>query len=124
MQSGSGWIDRICNDRPACECMIPLSTLIGGRGSSICLELVGLIVSTVSTILRSGPYRFLFYAGDRDELVHVRVERDDSEAKFGSSVRLERSGGFGRKEINRIQAIIEENLQILVPGPMDEHSNG
>ena len=34
------------------------------------------------TILRQGPYRFFFYAGDRDEPVHVHVERDDSIAKF------------------------------------------
>ena len=67
------------------------------------------------TILRSGPYRFFFYAGDRDEAVHVHVERDDSEAKFWlEPIRLERSRGFARKEINQIQAIIEENQQILL----------
>ena len=67
------------------------------------------------TILRSGPYRFFFYAGDRDEPVHVHVERDDSEAKFWlDPVRLERSRGFARKEINQIQVIIEENQQFLL----------
>jgi Domain of unknown function (DUF4160) len=67
------------------------------------------------TILRSGPYRFFFYAGDRDEPVHVHVERDDSEAKFWlDPIRLERSRGFARKEINQIQTIIEENQQILL----------
>jgi hypothetical protein len=34
------------------------------------------------TVLRSGPYRFFFYAGDGSEPPHVHVERDDSEAKF------------------------------------------
>ncbi len=34
------------------------------------------------TILRIGPYRFFFYAGDRDEPQHVHVERDDRIAKF------------------------------------------
>lgn len=34
------------------------------------------------TVLRSGPYRFYFYAGDRAEPLHVHVERDDAEAKF------------------------------------------
>ena len=29
------------------------------------------------TVIRSGPYRFFFYAGDRDESPHVHVERDD-----------------------------------------------
>ena len=33
------------------------------------------------TVLRSGPYRFFFYAGDRDEAPHVHVEREDNEAK-------------------------------------------
>jgi hypothetical protein len=34
------------------------------------------------TILRHGPYRFFFYAGDADEPPHVHVERDDNKAKF------------------------------------------
>ena len=34
------------------------------------------------TILRIGPYRFFFYAGDRDEPPHIHVERDDNIAKF------------------------------------------
>lgn len=34
------------------------------------------------TVLRSGPYRFFFYAGDRHEPTHVHVERDASKAKF------------------------------------------
>lgn len=28
------------------------------------------------TVLRVGPYRFFFYAGDRSEPAHVHVERD------------------------------------------------
>jgi len=34
------------------------------------------------TLLRSGPYRFFFYSGDRSEPPHVHVERDDDEPKF------------------------------------------
>ena len=34
------------------------------------------------TVLRVGPYRFFFYAGDRDEPPHVHIERDDKLAKF------------------------------------------
>ncbi|MGH2758625.1 MAG: DUF4160 domain-containing protein [Actinomycetota bacterium] len=33
-------------------------------------------------VLRSGPYRFFFYSGDRLEPPHVHVERDDDQAKF------------------------------------------
>jgi hypothetical protein len=43
------------------------------------------------------------------------VERDDAEAKFWlDPVRLERSHGFARKEINQIQEIVEENQQSLL----------
>jgi len=69
------------------------------------------------TILRVGPYRFFFYAGDGGEPPHIHVERDDSEAKFWlDSVRLERSHGFSRKEINRVRELVEENQQVLLEG--------
>ncbi len=64
------------------------------------------------TVLRLGPYRFFFYAGDADEPPHVHVERDTDKAKFWlDPVRLQNSGGFGRTEINRIQKIVEENRE-------------
>jgi hypothetical protein len=34
------------------------------------------------TVLRMGPNRIFFYAGDRNEPPHVHVEHDDSLAKF------------------------------------------
>ena len=64
------------------------------------------------TVLREGPYRFFFYASDRREPLHIHVERDDKVAKFWlQPVRLERSGGFSRREIHRIQKLVEKNLQ-------------
>jgi hypothetical protein len=67
------------------------------------------------TILRVGPYRIFFYAGDRDEPIHVHVEREDNIAKFWiEPVRLQRSGGFRRPEIIRIAKIIEENRTEIV----------
>lgn len=67
------------------------------------------------TVLRSGPYRFFFYAGDREEPPHVHVERDDCEAKIWlDPVRLERSGGFAAKELRRIEQIVtEHHLQLM-----------
>jgi len=63
------------------------------------------------TILKKGPYRFFFYAGDKDEPRHVHVERDDKIAKFWlEPVRMHSSGGFNRAEIAKIQEIIEEDL--------------
>jgi len=62
------------------------------------------------TILIAGSHRFFFFSGDRDEAAHVHVERDNHVAKFWlEPVRLQSSGGFGRKELNRIQQLVDEN---------------
>ena len=67
------------------------------------------------TAKRIGPYRFFFYAGDRDEPPHVHVERDDSLAKFWlDPVRLQRSGGFGSGEIGRVQKLVQESREDLL----------
>ncbi len=76
------------------------------------------------TVLRLGPYRFFFYAGDRDEPPHVHVERDNNKAKFWlDPVRLQNSGGFGRTEINRIQKAVEEKREDLLRS-WNEYFNG
>ena len=62
------------------------------------------------TILRVGPYRFFFYAGDDNEPIHVHVEREDNIAKFWlDPVSLQRSRGSRRPEIARIMKMIEEH---------------
>jgi hypothetical protein len=67
------------------------------------------------TVLRLGPYRFFFYAGDHDEPPHIHIERDNNKAKFWlEPVRLQNSGGFSRTEINRIQKTVEENREDLL----------
>lgn len=67
------------------------------------------------TVLRIGPYRFFFYAGDRDEPEHVHIESDDRVAKFWlDPVRLQRSGGFGSGELNRIRRLVEDNREDLI----------
>jgi hypothetical protein len=67
------------------------------------------------TVLKVGPYRFFFYAGDRDEPLHIHVERNDKIAKFWlDPVRLQSSGGFGRIEISKIHKIIDENRSKLL----------
>ncbi|MBS1245601.1 MAG: hypothetical protein H6R36_256, partial [Chloroflexi bacterium] len=64
---------------------------------------------------RSGPYRFFVYAGDRNEPPHVHVEHDDNKAKFWlNPVRLQKSVGFSRTEVNRIQRLVEENREYLL----------
>jgi len=69
------------------------------------------------TILHEGPYRFFFYANDRDEPPHIHVEHENKKAKFWlTPVRLERSGGFNRSEISRIRKLVEENQEVLLRG--------
>jgi hypothetical protein len=61
-------------------------------------------------ILQVGPYRFFFYAGDRNEPPHAHVERDDKIAKFWlGPARLQSSGGFSRVEVGRIQTLVREH---------------
>ena len=61
------------------------------------------------TVLRIGPYRFFFFAGDRDEPPHIHVEREEKVAKFWRDpVRFRSSGGFSRKNIIRIQRVVGE----------------
>jgi hypothetical protein len=76
------------------------------------------------TVLRNGPYRLFFYAGDRDEPPHVHVERDKNIAKFWlDPVRLQNSGGFSRTELNRIQKLVDENREDLLRS-WNEYFNG
>lgn len=67
------------------------------------------------TVFRIGPYRFFFYSGDRDEPVHIHVEKEDKVAKFWlDPVRLQRSGGFRAKEINDLQKKIQDNQEKII----------
>lgn len=61
------------------------------------------------TVYRNGPYRFFFYAGDGEEPPHVHVERDENIAQFWiDPVRLQRSGGFRRPELRKVEQMIRE----------------
>jgi len=67
-------------------------------------------VRPVPTVKIIGPYRFHFFSGDRDEPRHIHVERDRATAKFWlDSVRLERSTGFSRTELARLQKLVERH---------------
>jgi hypothetical protein len=67
------------------------------------------------TVLRSGPYRFFFYAGDRDEPQHIHIERDDRIAKFWlDPIRLQSSGGFSRMEIARMERLVRDHRVVLM----------
>lgn len=75
------------------------------------------------TVFRSGPYRFFFFAGDRDEPPHVHVERENNRAKFWlDPMRMQNSGGFSGIELNRLSALIETDLDLLLRA-WDEYFN-
>jgi hypothetical protein len=67
------------------------------------------------TVLRSGPYRVFFYAGDRHEPPHVHIERDRSKAKYWlEPIILESSRGFSRGDLMDIYKLISEHQVVLL----------
>ena len=66
------------------------------------------------TVLRIGPYRFFFFAGDREEPRHVHVEGADKLAKFWlDPVRLHHSSGFSAAEVSRLLRIVGQHQDTL-----------
>lgn len=66
------------------------------------------------TVLRSGPYRFFFFASDRNEPIHVHVKRERKLAKYWlAPVRMAYNYGFSETELNRIVRIIQEHEAAL-----------
>jgi hypothetical protein len=58
-----------------------------------------------------GPYRFYFYSFDCDEPTHVHVRRDRAICKFWlDPLSLAQNHGFSARELNRVRAII--NIEI------------
>jgi len=76
------------------------------------------------TVLRAGPYRFFFYACDREEPPHIHIEREDKVAKFWlDPIRLQESGGFSRLEIVRMHKLVIEHENGLLEA-WDEYFGG
>ena len=67
------------------------------------------------TVLRIGPYRFLFYASDGDEPVHIHVRIAGKEAKFWLSdeVTMARNDGFDARTIRVLLGVVEQHKQLL-----------
>lgn len=69
------------------------------------------------TVIRLGPYRFFFYASDRDESPHIHVERDTAAAKFWlAPARLQHSIGFSRSDLARLEALVIKNRDLFFGG--------
>src|SRR5437764_15110698 len=65
------------------------------------------------TIHREGPYRFSFFANERNEPAHIHVSRERFQAKFWltQTVSLASAVGFSPAELRRIHAICERYRQ-------------
>ena len=62
------------------------------------------------TVLRSGPYRFFFFASDRNEPPHVHVTRESKTAKFWlSPIRQAYNYGFAPNELTRIEGLVRQH---------------
>jgi hypothetical protein len=62
------------------------------------------------TVLRQDPYRFFFSSLDYGEPPHIHVKRENKVAKFWlDPVTLQKAGGFGRTELNRIARMVSEH---------------
>jgi hypothetical protein len=67
------------------------------------------------TVLRIGPYRFFFYADERQEPPHIHIVAAEKEAKYWL-LPLQQSWneGFRSGELKEIEAIIAVNLNLLL----------
>jgi hypothetical protein len=64
------------------------------------------------TVLRTGPYRFFFVSLDYGEPPHIHVRRENKVAKFWlDPVTLQKAGGFGRTELNKIARLVNEHQE-------------
>ncbi len=67
------------------------------------------------TVLRDGPYSFVFFSSDRSEQPHIHVKRDRQIAKFWlDPVALARNRGFAEHEINQIERLVVQYRDILL----------
>jgi hypothetical protein len=69
------------------------------------------------TVLRIGPYKFVFFSTDRGEPAHIHVLRDRQAVKFWlDPVRLARNAGFPTHEVKQVERLVVENRTTLLEG--------
>jgi hypothetical protein len=67
------------------------------------------------TVLRDGPYAFVFFSSDRTEPPHIHVKRDANVCKFWlQPVHLAKNRGFPVHELNEIERLVNKHLQKLL----------
>ena len=72
-------------------------------------------IGTMPTVIRAGPYSFIFFSSDRNEPPHIHVKRDRQVAKYWlEPVALAKNRGFAEHELNDIETLVAQNQQILI----------
>jgi len=67
------------------------------------------------TVLRDGPYSFVFFSSDRSEPPHIHIKRDQQIAKFWlDAVRLAKNRGFSTHELKEIERLTLKHEQTLI----------
>lgn len=73
------------------------------------------------TVLVIKGYRFFFFSNERDEPVHIHIEKADRYAKFWiEPLFVAANYGFSGKELREIGEIIEKN-EVLIMDKWNEH---
>jgi hypothetical protein len=67
------------------------------------------------TVLKDGPYSFVFFSSDRGELAHIHVKRDRQIAKFWlHPIAPAKNHGFKAHELNQIARLVVKHQQTLL----------
>lgn len=67
------------------------------------------------TVLRVGPYNFVFFSSDRGEPVHIHVKRDRHVVKFWlEPVALAKNLGFADHEVKQVERLVTEHREFLI----------
>ena len=67
------------------------------------------------TVLRHGPYAFVFFSSDQSEPPHIHVKRDKAIAKYWlQPVSLAKNRGFKEPELKKIAKLVEQYREQLI----------
>ncbi len=66
------------------------------------------------TVLREGPYSFIFFSSDAEEPEHIHVTRERRIAKFWlDPIGLAKNRGFAKHELRKIRRAIEDHRETI-----------
>jgi hypothetical protein len=67
------------------------------------------------TVLRVGPFSFIFFSSDHREPPHIHVKHDRSIVKYWlEPVALAKNRGFAEHELNAIKSVVAQNQLTLL----------